>query len=350
MPMKPIDENELFDIEDEEPKEEPKKETKEPTFPFHHLEPKQNRFDEKFRNIERILGDLQSGWTVSIARVRPSWCSGYLERIELLDDEPIDLDYLVNTWGGEVLRLRVCDETGTWRGGADVALRTYPPRRHGKPIKAPDYQDFPEHSGAPAPPAAPPQLSPFDAYQKFAKSFQQSRREDIDLIRGMLPKQKTPENVGLENLSRLAETYEKLHGIFGNNSTPAAAIPGDDDFMGSINSLLATYMKSKELDAKQPKIPNRIGPPPSTSNHKQPALKPVTAVENDYPTLGIMADKLAALEATDAADVCIRALGDMPSEKRNEVMSQFLGMMNDTDQDEEQEQELEQEEIKEDAS
>ena len=83
--------------------------------------------EDKFDVCNRMLAGIKPGWSLSITRLGPEWCSGFLEKIELLDDENINLNEIVERWGGEALRLRIHDETGKFIGGSDVKVRSYPP-------------------------------------------------------------------------------------------------------------------------------------------------------------------------------------------------------------------------------
>jgi hypothetical protein len=94
--------------------------------------PKDAAADERWAKAEHMLAEIKPGWSLSIHRIRPGWCSGYLERIECTEDEPLDLDYIISTWGGEVLKLRLCDDNGRYTKGAQLNLRSYPPRFKGQ--------------------------------------------------------------------------------------------------------------------------------------------------------------------------------------------------------------------------
>ena len=81
--------------------------------------------DSKQLKAENMLASIKSGWSLGISRIRPGWCSGYLERVECTENEPIDMTYIIEQWGGHILRLRLCDERGKYRGGTDLNLQSY---------------------------------------------------------------------------------------------------------------------------------------------------------------------------------------------------------------------------------
>lgn len=86
-------------------------------------------------SFEEMFDSYGEGWTLSIYRESPKDLSGFLEEIELEPGEnPINLQYLINQWGGKVLRLMLRDNKGVFRRRMLCQLKSFPPRVNGKPI------------------------------------------------------------------------------------------------------------------------------------------------------------------------------------------------------------------------
>jgi hypothetical protein len=62
--------------------------------------------------IDSLMDQIQPGFRLTVYRVSPAWCDGYLEEYEIDPNTPIDLAYLASTWGGDVLRIKLRDQKG----------------------------------------------------------------------------------------------------------------------------------------------------------------------------------------------------------------------------------------------
>jgi hypothetical protein len=92
--------------------------------------------DEKLAEIADFFDGLTTGVSVMISRLEPEWCSGYLEEREIIEGaEPIDINYLIKSWGGKRLRCRVRSKRGgnrgQWLRSIDIPLQTWEPLRRG---------------------------------------------------------------------------------------------------------------------------------------------------------------------------------------------------------------------------
>lgn len=86
-------------------------------------------------SFEEMFDAFDDGWTLSIYRETPKELSGFLEEIALEPGEnPIDLQYLINNWGGKQLRLMLRDAKGVFRRRMLVQLKSFPPKLYGKII------------------------------------------------------------------------------------------------------------------------------------------------------------------------------------------------------------------------
>lgn len=94
------------------------------------------------RSVEDCLRGLVPGMKISITRLRPTWCSGWLDTIPIdVDDEGetvIDMHYLRESWGGHTLNLRFLDENGKFVFSKTVDFRNEEPKNNGIVIEHPE--------------------------------------------------------------------------------------------------------------------------------------------------------------------------------------------------------------------
>lgn len=316
-----------------------------PSAPPHSGPMPQRTIESRMDRVDRLLGFLKPGWSVAIMRVKPGWCRGYLERIDVLEDETIDLDYLVSTWGGEVLRLRVCDERGAYQGGADVPLYSYPPRFRGQLMRQPAglYEIAPQAPAAIAP--AQQTIDPAAMMRSMFDVLAKVRRDEIDTIREAIGNRRQGPAIGAE-LAAFAKTYSELRGVFGNVDAPALVEGASDEnaFLGQIGKIVELWLTHKEKNAETQKDGWKTGrvlrPPLNVS----PKPAPVVPVADPAATLGgpsiaaipdpqddfeditpeTLARDLSELEPDEAADCVARALDSWPKERREATIERFL--------------------------
>lgn len=295
--------------------------------PLPEPEPVMDIAEKKIQKLERILSGVSPGWQVAISRSQPGWAKGHLETIDVDDgDEPISLDYLARTWGGETLRVRVKDEKRNFIGGTDIYMMSYPPKRWGKIIKDPANEE-PANNG----------LQNLDTLLGIVDKLKTPNGTDhtVDILKLLLKQQQTqtnpapPPSSNINEFVKMAAAFQQLKGIFGDASSPA---PVEDNMMGQLNSLLDTFMKIRNTQPKTPLITNKIAspnPPDSTANIRE---------------------SLHALEPQKAAETILGVVGEMPSEQRNLVFENVLQMLGIADNNDNDTEEYEDEYEDEDSS
>lgn len=101
------------------------------TMEYENME-KQDLLTEK---IDQFLEGMSEGSAILVYREAPKDLAGFLEEIEIAENEnPIDLQYLAKTWGGEVLKLALRDKQGKFKRTVLIPMRSYPPKMNGKLI------------------------------------------------------------------------------------------------------------------------------------------------------------------------------------------------------------------------
>ena len=96
---------------------------------------KQQGYSERAaQELEVILGEMQAGWRVAVERVEPEWASGHVGSHEYDRDEPVSLDWIKAKYGGHKFKVRIYDESGTYKAQRTVKIDDYP-RRNGNRVK-----------------------------------------------------------------------------------------------------------------------------------------------------------------------------------------------------------------------
>jgi hypothetical protein len=319
----------------------------------------ENKEINRHQRIERLLRDARRGWTCSVHRRKPGWCSGFLERIELSPDEMIDLGYLAHEWGGEVLTLRICDEEGNWIGGADVRIG-HGVKFRGRHITPETWDQKNEMIKQPeqAPAQAPAALG--DILAGVMEVMQRSRQDDLAMIRDLIAA--TAANTAaiapaaiapaapvdlIKQLEGLAGTYERLHTIFGAVDGGGAASGGADDLFATINNVTSVISK---LSAKKEQ-PAATAPKPQPRLHGASATPPAGVKipsQPLQPNADMVVKYLSGLSPAQAADIVADSLADMPDEKREATIREFLTSYGTETEDEFGEEEIEAEDEAED--
>lgn len=300
-------------------------------------DPKKTDFDElqdqdevedlQWKKIQNAISEIQPGYTIAVHRMRPSWCKGYLERLEFLDDDRLDLDYLADTWGGEVLRLRFCDQTGTYKRSVDVPFYSYAPKFRGRVLKrnaAEDSEYLDRCRSAPGPMQAdrPVQVSPADTLGQMLGLLKQTRSEDLKVFREILNQVPTdPPVVGntIGNFIEFAHQFKELKGLFGDAERQLSPEGGDQ---AALFSTIGEIIKAMTQKSAPPRLIQTV---PAAIVQKNPGMAAPVGIPS-------IAEQMASMDPKKAAGEFIEALGRMDGEKRQNVIESILsglGVQND---------------------
>lgn len=305
--------------------------------------------DQKFGNLEKreldpleqavdLLAEFRPGMTLSIRRLRPTWCSGFLERVECLDGDKIDIDYIINRWGGKVLGIRLLNDRGKLAGSMDLNLSSYPPKFEGRLLNPND--DWRSLDASKAAPPLPNTTDPI----KLMKFLQEQRQTDLEQIKTIIAQSSAgqalappaPQQNQLQQLIELGKTYKQLQGLFGGNApVPVVAAPSpentDLNIMGQITDLLKVLKTPSATTQRAKILPQSPIPNPETQAPQGQNLSAVLSnmTENDYTNL------------------MLTSLQSMPEDKRASIIERFLtvsGLMDEeTDDDDDDAEDIENE-------
>lgn len=308
---------------------------------------KQRQRDEKkWEQAEQILATVRSGWSLYIFRSKPSWCSGYLERIELGDEEPIDMDYLIEEWGGQVLQLKLADEQGKFRGNATVKLMSYPVRFHGARLRRSDLlqDDFdyftnsrkqsdqvsllqqqldPRLLNLQGQGAGNTQLETM----QLLKVMQSARKEDLNLLQMIYQANKGGGGGGggnqqnpMKDMLSTVKAYSEMSKIFSGKEQEQK--PQNEDM-----ALLTTVGDIAKAVLNRPKgTPVKTLPQTQISPPTQPQYAPRNPPQTPPSQKGSEFDISGANPDTspkEFTDKLLTSLQKMPDDKREEVFEEF---------------------------
>lgn len=300
-----------------------------PVEPGQQTETAQEKAAKK-ADLRSLLSMCRRGWTITIRRAAPTWCDGYLERLDADPDSPIDLEDIRREWGGRRLILQVHDEHGKYVGQTTEKFPD-PPRWHGKQIPEPDaWTTAPADKGGATPPPNPlDQIEKIfgmamDAQKENAAAMRDLMTARVDFLESRLTAANGPPEPPEDGLAAIEKTVqtlakmEELRSTFGGN----AEEPGPYD--GMMKQFFDMQLEKEKMkmeaeierqkDERAPPIPTRSAEGDSTS----PA-RPQTAPKQNPMEL------LDQVDDTALAVYLQRRFGNMPPEQKAAALSMFLG-------------------------
>ena len=267
-------------------------------------------------DINGYLSGLEPGFSVVIHRLEPQWCKGLLDEIAITESsQPIDLKWLIRTWGGHKLRLKFRDNGGKWLAHRDIALYTFPPLLYGQKLREernPHMGNAGEDEPVPPPraiiPASPPEPPRDDrkSLLELMALMQQMRSADLEAMSRMMATQQSQQPQ--VDPFRMMQGAIGLLGQFQNMRSPVTVEKNDNDEVLGLLGKLADVFASRSHAP-----PARITPGES---------RPI----NELPTGGgdIMG-VLAGMEPTEAISTLQGAVGRMTPDKQAQTMAALIG-------------------------
>ena len=321
------------------------------------------------RTIEQLLSNVGAGWTISLNRMRPSWCKGWLETIEASPDEPLDMNYIADTWGGETIRLRFLDGHGRYKGGKDIHMAREP-MFHGRELEHPNdkrarmereerTRDRREHNeGTIRLNAAQPQQDN-TVFTMLVDVLKDSNTNSLQTYKDLVAKQQARDPMGIDDIIKFANGLKDLQGVFGGDNDGGAADDSDDKMLGTFVGIMekaherdvkredrkeaarerraesrraeSRRAESRRAESRRSQAPPS-GHPKSNVHHipnpnRQRQEPPPEAARNADPEADeelALSEELAELEPAEAAEVLGEAFTMMDPEKRQKTMKLLM--------------------------
>lgn len=312
--------------------------------------------DAEIERLDTFFAALQPGVTLLIERLKPSWCAGLLEEITVQKDEEIGLDYFIDTWGGEVLSVKIRGAGGRLSGSYKIHLGSYPPLLLGEPLKRHDRREiFGKKEGeqmgqAPAPPvvvnssnamekivqALPALIPVVTAWMQNAEARRKEEQQHRDAM--MMQMMKMNANSGIGDITKIGAAMGQLQQIFQQNAAGGGGEGAEGmEFIPQALDVLKMVLGPGNQQ-QQPKAPtHRLSPPragsgpPSGGTPPAPVAK-VTPIKQG----GNIAQSLSDMDPESAANTVMDALALMPPDKQAAALAhiggQYDSMMGDDGQ------------------
>lgn len=325
------------------------------------ISPADQEREQQIDRLDSFFSGLQPGVSLLIERLRPSWCSGLLEEISVPEDG-IDLDYLIETWGGHLLSVKMRGKGGRLVGGSyKVPLFTYPPLRYGKQIRQYDKGErFEDERPQASMPAMPPiNVNPSQSMEKIVAAIPmiipivtklmdgaESRRQNDMAM--MIQLMKGNQGSALGDITKIGAMMTQLNEMFKQNAGGGDAGGGEVDFISNAMDIVKMVLDNKPAPAPQPpqlRQPANISapspvrpssPPPRQTIAPEPAAASVTQLNPQKEPLNI-ADAISQMNPDEAATTVLDALSKMSPDKQQAAVVSLLGeyesLMGGDDQD-----------------
>lgn len=201
--------------------------------------------DSTLERLESFFSELAPGYKIAVYRTKPREFYGLLEEIDVTDGhEPIDLMYLLKTWGGRELRLKVRNARGQWVKTLTVPLFSYPPLVFGRPAVGDRFSGSGGYDGvippgfapapaAPAPAAPAPAAGPADNLAELLGVLQKFRTSDTELLtsllqRSLIGQAPAPRVSPYHGINEALDLITRVQAITGGAGLGAPAAPSSD--------------------------------------------------------------------------------------------------------------------------
>jgi hypothetical protein len=313
------------------------------------------------RTVEQLLSDVGAGWSVSLTRIRPSWCKGWLETIDASPDEKLDMEYIADTWGGETIRIRLLDTRGRYKGGKDFHVAREP-RDHGRPLEHPDdkrerlaredrqREKLERQEEQARLNAIQPAQQDTSVFTLLLDVLKDSNVANSQVYKD-LAKMQTKDPMGIEQIVSFANGLKDLQGVFGGEKNDNNN--NDDQMLGAFLKIMdnagerdkkknelkekaiAEHRAAREQGKHLRPVQGRQLPPTGRQGQQAPKQNPTTPApplapqpDQDETEELALSEELAELSAMDAAEVLGEAFTMMPIEKRQKTIKLLLAFAN----------------------
>jgi hypothetical protein len=317
------------------------------------------------KNFSALFRSLHPNWTVTLERTRPSWCTGWLETVDCDPDDPIDQEYIRDTWGGQRFRCIINDDLGQYVTSFRISIDA-PPKRAGKLLDDPEAVEARRRADervldmerARLNPAPAPGLDPgmVTLLGDILKTNNNASKSELEFLKSLIALQRPEEGRrDLKELLELAVSMREMAGMFGLQVPGGTVAPEPDMWAANAAKFLEILTQKNQIDQRRPapsaapapsvpkarpvQIVQNLGAlPPSRFPAAAPVPAPaapsspdVAAMPAGDPSSGAnmsraaLASTLACMEPMDAATVVMATLSEMPQANREKLL-EILGV------------------------
>ena len=274
--------------------------------------------------LTEFFSGVSPGMTVLIYRLEPSQYQGILETKTVTDaSEPIDLNYLINTWGGHKLRLKFRRKDGTWAKHVDIDLYTYDPLVLGQPISRPRISPHlnigSEDKIHVTPQTSQPQFqqpSAMDSIIPLMTALQTITTGQFEMLSKLLPQRQEVSQQPISQLGELMGLMMKMQSFASQSAPNAQVVDNGED--GQLLGLLGKAVEAFGATQKAETIPRLTGASHVQNIRPVPNPKPLT-------------EQLSELSPDEILNTFQGVLASLPEDKQAVAMDTLLDALEKSD-------------------
>jgi hypothetical protein len=278
----------------------------------YELEGAEDREQRELEELDEYLSGIEPGYTLVLSRVEPGWCKGLLEEISVTQTSaPVDINYIINTWGGHKIRLRFRRPDGKWAKFRDVELYTFQPLIYGRTIERSAPNPHKQAEKSPEETAIvrhdmdlQPRQDKSREMLEMMEMIQRMRAADMQAMAAMVQAQQ-------QNQPPPQDPYKIMNWAFSLASqfqqarSPELPSSENDEILGLLGKLTDAFGSSRKTDRD-----TRIIPPIAAPGDNRP-----------------LHEVLASMSPTDALSTFRMAVGSMSPDNQQATLSELLGQL-----------------------
>lgn len=251
--------------------------------------------ENRYNAARELLGGTPAGGSVDVVRLKPGWCKGWLDKIEVSPDDQIELDDIRDEYGGKKLQLIAYGIPFTGENGkksknylgSRIVFFPNEPRKDGRPLRWEDSDESRAMERATKP-------TEDSGIASMMKMFMEGQSQMFDRFTGMMETQlksaQKPANapqtaVGeapdpIEQLDKIGDTIERLEDLRGKLGGGAESAM-DSSIGKGVDALITIFvakqkhqmdLELKKIEgAARPDLPERAAATTQQAQATQPA-------------------------------------------------------------------------------
>jgi hypothetical protein len=325
----------------------------EPKKPVDDRSESERQRDAEIERLDTFFAALQPGVTLLIERLKPSWCAGLLEEITIQKDEEVGLDYFIETWGGEVLSVKIRGAGGRLSGSYKIHLASYPPMLLGEPLRKHDRREIfqtkdsdamvknqpvvvnPSNAVEKVVQAIPALIPVVTAWMQHAETRRKEEQQHRDNM--MIQMMRMNSSSGIGDITKIGAAMGQLQQIFAGSGGLQGGGEGQDnmEFLPQALDVLKMVLSPGEQNNEQKTATShRLAPPRAVGSPPPASVPKVTQLKQPN-----IAKSISDMDPEVAANTVMDSLALMPPDKQAiafaHLRGQYLELMGNNDRGDE---------------
>jgi hypothetical protein len=296
---------------------------------------------EDRNQIERDFEEqLQPDYFVQVWRILPSNAAGYLDRISIGQGDSVAgiLDEVIERFGGQSYKLKLCNQKGQYVSWMPFECRSYPPKLEGRELKrTPDPQPVPEQTAIVQRLEQPRHTfgdvdgisNIFEKMERLFDRMDQKHTETIKtIVETVAPKSALSLMSGVDEVLSFTSKISELKKAFGAAETAIQENPESNQLFGLLSNVVTQLFQSQPnpIQAGKGTLPTRTNAQPQQSRRQEPVQQQPKPRMTQQPTeeeARRFMQFLAAQPPQQIADVFWAFVDNMPDPKRDDILTRI---------------------------